>query len=39
MRSVLFAGVSVFLLTFPVLAQREPVAAVTGSQFETFPEP
>ncbi|QDI74758.1 MULTISPECIES: DUF4864 domain-containing protein [Leisingera] len=34
MRSVLFAGVSVFLLTFPVLAQREPVAAVTGSQFE-----
>lgn len=36
MRSVLFAGVSVFLLTFPAFAQREPVTAVIGSQFEAF---
>ncbi|MBY6068791.1 DUF4864 domain-containing protein [Leisingera aquaemixtae] len=36
MRSVLFAGVGIFLLTFPVFAQREPVTAVIGSQFEAF---
>ncbi|MBY6141670.1 DUF4864 domain-containing protein [Leisingera daeponensis] len=36
MRSVLFAGVSVFLLAFPAVAQKEPVTAVIGSQFEAF---
>ncbi|KIC17950.1 DUF4864 domain-containing protein [Leisingera sp. ANG-DT] len=36
MRSVLFAGVSVFLLSFPAIAQKEPVTDVIGSQFEAF---
>ncbi|WP_291729862.1 DUF4864 domain-containing protein [Leisingera sp. F5] len=36
MRSVLFAGVSVFLLAFPAIAQREPVTAVIGSQISAF---
>lgn len=36
MRSVLFAGVSVFLLTFPAFAQREPVTEVIGSQISAF---
>jgi len=36
MRSVLFAGVSVLFLTFPAIAQREPVTAVIGSQISAF---
>ncbi|KIC38279.1 DUF4864 domain-containing protein [Leisingera sp. ANG-M7] len=36
MRSVLFAGVSFFLLAFPAIAQKEPVTSVIGSQFEAF---
>lgn len=36
MRSVLFAGVSVFLLAFPAIAQREPVTEVIGSQIAAF---
>ncbi len=36
MRSVLFAGVSVFLLAFPAAAQKEPVTGVIGSRTAAF---
>ncbi|WP_323777756.1 DUF4864 domain-containing protein [Leisingera sp.] len=36
MRSVLFAGVSVFLLAVPAIAQKEPVTGVISSQITAF---